>query len=68
MDTIIAIRERVANLLRDLDQLIQQFGIAQQTAEEERTNCRRRLYPIGCPAARADAEVRDDDGQVEPPA
>jgi hypothetical protein len=68
MDTILAIRERVANLLRDLDQLIQQFEIAAQTAEEERTNCRRRLYPIGCPSSRADEKHGDDDGQVEPPA
>jgi hypothetical protein len=66
MDTIIAIRERVAALLRDLDQLVQQFEIAVQTAEEERTNCRRRLYPPGCPSSRADA-AHGDDGQVEPP-
>lgn len=62
------IRERLADLLAEVDAIIDGIEDARRRAAEAKAACQRRLYPPRCPAARADAEIRDDDGQVEPPA
>jgi hypothetical protein len=67
MDALIELRTHLERILREVNQAIADYECARHAAEVERRACRERLYPTGCPASRADAEVRDDDGQVEPP-
>ena len=59
------LRERLADLLAEVDSIIDGIEDARRRAAEAKTACQRRLYPPSCPSSRHDVEIRDDDGLEE---
>ena len=58
-------RERLADLLAEVDAIIEGIEDARRRAAEAKAACQRRLYPPSCPSSRHDVEIRDDDGAEE---